>query len=115
MKNVKWSIWLLIILGISISAFSLLQHEDRGAHEVKPEVKTAVMKVLDDYMITFNAKDAKAWQQTYHFPHFRLASGKMSVLEKNGDLDPAVFEKLGKAGWDHSKWDQISVKSGKKY
>lgn len=68
----------------------------------------AVMKVLDEYMDTFNSKNAKAWQSTYHFPHYRLASGKMSVLE-SATLDTNVFIKLQQAGWHHSKWDRKKI------
>lgn len=103
---------ILVVLIAGASAFRFIETESKGAHEVDPAVQKEVLKVLDDYMNTFNAKDAKAWQNTYHFPHFRLASGTMSVLEKYGDLDATVFDKLKKAGWDHSKWDHRNVVQG---
>lgn len=99
------------VLASSLGAFILRHTEERGAHEVAPEVKKEVLKVLDDYMTTFNSKDAKAWQTTYQFPHYRLASGKMSVLE-SATLDSSVFIRLQQSGWHHSKWDHRNIIQG---
>jgi hypothetical protein len=61
-------------------------------------------------MDTFNKKDLKAWESTYHFPHYRLASGEMSLLEKPGLRDSLrVFGALQKAGWHHSKWEHRNI------
>ena len=49
--------------------------EDHGSHQIDAATKAAVMKSLDDYMDTFNAHDLNGWEETYHFPDFRLASG----------------------------------------
>ena len=93
---------------MSLVAFVASKDNTRGSHEIDPLVKKEVLQVLDDYMNTFNSKDAKAWQTTYHFPHYRLASGKMSVLE-SATLDSTVFIRLAKGGWDHSKWDHRNI------
>lgn len=90
------------------AAFVSDEYSSRGSHEVSAQVKKDVLKVLDDYMNTFNSKDAKAWQLTYHFPHYRLASGNMSVLE-SATLDSTVFIRLEKSGWHHSKWDHRNI------
>ncbi|MBB6126292.1 hypothetical protein [Mucilaginibacter lappiensis] len=83
---------------------------DQGSHGIDPRVSAAVFQVLDEYMATFNAKDLAGWERTYKFPHYRLASGKMSVLEKAGLRDSArVFGELQKTGWDHSQWDHRNI------
>ncbi len=105
----KKNILIGLLLSLILFSFVKKNFDDRGSHEINPEVKKEVFKVLDDYMTTFNAKDAKAWQATYHFPHFRLASGKMSVLERAGILDSTVFIKLQQTGWHHSKWNHRNV------
>lgn len=66
------------------------------------------MKLLDDYMSGWNKQDLAAWERTFHFPHYRLASGRMSVLEHPGKQDP---KRLWQAidGWHHSKWDHRRV------
>jgi hypothetical protein len=83
---------------------------ENGSHGIDPRVSAAVFQVLDEYMATFNAKDLKGWEDTYQFPHYRLAGGKMSVLEKAGLRDSVkVFGELQKAGWDHSQWDHRNI------
>ena len=110
MKKTRYLIvlFVLTLLVLVFVDFILKQYDERGSHEITPEVKKEVLKVLDDYMNTFNSKDAKAWQTTYQFPHYRLASGKMSVLE-SATLDSTVFIKLQQSGWDHSKWDHRNI------
>lgn len=61
-------------------------------------------------MDTFNAKNLVKWESTYQFPHFRLASGSMNVLEKAGLRDSLhVFATLQKSGWDYSRWDHCNI------
>ena len=35
--------------------------------------------VLDDYMAAFNARDEEAWAAMLHYPHVRIASGKVLI------------------------------------
>ena len=68
-------------------------------------LEAAAMKTLDEYMDAWNRKDLEAWERTFHFPHYRLANGKMSVLEKPGQQDTArIWQAI--PGWHHSRWDQ---------
>jgi hypothetical protein len=100
----------LLLIGFFTSAFGQSTANEQGSHAIDPRVSAAVIQVLDEYMATFNAKDLVAWESTYQFPHYRLASGKMSVLEKAGLRDAAkVFGELQKSGWDHSKWDHRNI------
>ncbi|KAA6438962.1 hypothetical protein FEM33_14765 [Dyadobacter flavalbus] len=101
-----------IYLTLALSAITVLNTfaQSDGTHKLAAAEVTKVNEVLDAYLRTFNAKDLKGWEGTYHFPHYRLASGKMSVLEKAGLRDSAnVFGPLIKAGWDYSKWDHRNI------
>jgi hypothetical protein len=49
-----------------------------------PAIESAVMQVLNDYLRAFNRLDVAAWERTFHFPHYRLASGRMTVLDRPG-------------------------------
>jgi len=102
-------ILLAVFFGITLTAFLKRELNKKDSHEVNPEDKDAVLKVLDDYMATFNSKDARAWQTTYHFPHYKLASGKLSVLERPDMLDSTTFITLKQTGWDHSAWDHRNM------
>src|SRR6478609_5937773 len=112
MKKISYTLCLGLI-GISLMIVSFItksNEKEHGAHKIDPKVKEDVLKVLDDYMSTFNAKNVRAWEGTYQFPHFRLASGKMSVLDHAGLLDSAkVFGSLASKGWHHSKWDHRNI------
>ncbi|RAV99028.1 hypothetical protein [Pseudochryseolinea flava] len=109
---IKISLSMLLLIGVT-TAFNTRKDRDFGTHQLDVETKKAVLKVLDEYMITFNAKNLKAWEATYHFPHFRLASGRMSVLENAGERDSTkVFVELSKAGWHRSAWDHRNIVQG---
>jgi hypothetical protein len=65
------------------------------------------MAILDEFMVTFNARDAESHPSTYHFPHYRLARGAMNVWETKQDAVQAhvsLFKTLPDTGWHHSAW-----------
>ena len=66
--------------------------------------EAAAMRVLDAFMTGFNARDLRAWEAAYHFPHFRFAGGRLTVLDAAGERSPAVFDALAATGWHHSAW-----------
>jgi hypothetical protein len=68
----------------------------------------AAMKVLDDFMAAFNARDVAAFEATFNFPSVRLASNTLRIIEK-GDHKPAMFETGPLAEWDHSAWERRNV------
>lgn len=74
------------------------------------EPETAAIKVLDQFMTAFNARDTEAWSDTLHYPHVRFASQTVKVYP-----DPASFKRtlrfpsLIESGWHHSAWTQRSV------
>jgi hypothetical protein len=68
----------------------------------------AAMKVLDDFMAAFNARDVEAFEATFNFPSVRLASNSLRVIEK-GDHQPAMFATGALAEWDHSAWERRDV------
>ena len=47
-------------------------------------------KVLIAFMDAFNARDAKAWVDTMHFPHVRMASGNVTVYQQPEDYTDAM-------------------------
>lgn len=69
-----------------------------------PEAVAAAMAVLDAFMAGLNARDEAAVVATLHFPHYRLAGGRMQVWERP---DSYLGDFYGRAGadWDHSAWD----------
>lgn len=68
----------------------------------------AAMKVLDDFMAAFNARDLSAFEATFNFPSVRLASNTLRIIQA-GDHTPAMFETGALAEWDHSAWERRDV------
>ncbi len=68
----------------------------------------AAMKVLDDFMAAFNARDVAAFEATFNFPSVRLASNALRLIEK-GDHQPSMFDTGPLAEWDHSAWERRDV------
>lgn len=68
------------------------------------------MEVLDTWMDAFNRLDIVTWEKTFHFPHYRLASGNMRILNKPGEQDVERIRKnLTARGWHHSGWDRRNI------
>ena len=68
----------------------------------------AAMAVLDEHMTALNAQDNARLCATLHFPHYRLAGGKMQVWEKP-DTYLADFHKRAGPDWHHTLWDFRNV------
>ena len=64
------------------------------------------MATLDRFMAALNRRDEPALNATLHFPHVRLASGKVTTWETPGTYRLVDF--LGRAGdgWHESRWDE---------
>ncbi len=77
---------------------------------MKETIEAEIMEVLDTWMEAFNRLDIVAWEKTFHFPHYRLASGKMRILNKPGEQDVERIRKnLTARGWHHSGWDRRNI------
>lgn len=74
-----------------------------------PDIEREAMKLLDEYMSAWNHKDLAGWERTFQFPHYRLAGGKMSVLERPGLQDAARVWGSAGSDWHHSRWDRRRI------
>ncbi len=72
---------------------------------------TAARAVMEGFMEAFNAEDAEALRtRWFHFPHVRLHSGKVSVMERPEDLHVWVWNREGQAtDWARTAWDYVEV------
>jgi hypothetical protein len=80
-----------------------------SAAEETPE--QAALRVLDEFMAAFNARDVEAWIATLQFPHVRIASGNVAVFP-----DAAAFREnfefarfVEQTGWSRSEWSERRV------
>lgn len=76
-----------------------------------PAAQAAVqagLQVLQDFMRTFNARDALAWAQVMNYPHVRLAGDQVIVWHNAADYAAANdLTPLANTGWAYSRWDFI--------
>lgn len=68
----------------------------------------AALKLLDEFMAAFNARDVEAFEATFNFPSIRLASGKLVTLNK-GDMTADRFTTGALTEWDHSAWERREI------
>ena len=69
------------------------------------EIEQACMASLDRWMNALNAHDVDAMDKELHFPHVRLAEGRLVVYERPGSNPMDLFTSLiQKSNWDHSTW-----------
>jgi hypothetical protein len=71
------------------------------------EAIAAARAVLDDFMTALNAEDEAAIRtRWFHFPHVRLHSGKVLVMNTAADYRSPVLSRQGQASeWARSAWD----------
>lgn len=92
---------LLFLLGMSACAPKAADFSSCAANG-------PAMQVMDTFMTAFNAKDMKALEATFHFPHLRIASYPLQVLTGPGQQDD-VFGTLAAEGWARSAWDKREI------
>src|SRR5262245_28969918 len=69
-----------------------------------PKAVEEATAVLDRHFTALNAGDPVALAPTLHFPHYRLANGRLQVWE---GVDTYLTDFRARAGndWHHSVWD----------
>ncbi|HEY7293268.1 MAG TPA: hypothetical protein VH583_25760 [Vicinamibacterales bacterium] len=102
----KWMLGLCLLLAPMVPAHAQVTFD-------RAKAEADVMRVLDDFMAAFNRQDAAAEERTYQFPHYRLASGRMAVLNGPGAEAQAgmnaAYRSLRESGWDHSAWGHRTI------
>jgi hypothetical protein len=73
-----------------------------------PGPTAAAKGVIERHFAALNAGDEAALTATLHFPHYRLASGRMQVWER-ADGYLAGFHARAGDGWHHSTLDICDV------
>src|ERR1700733_7261564 len=68
------------------------------------EIRRLCMESLDRWMQALNSHDADAMDREMHFPHVRLAGGKLVTFEYAGANPLGLFLALAQeSGWSHSR------------
>ena len=93
-----------------------------GAVQADSQRDAAVMAVLDRYMDALNELDIEGHLATYHFPHYRHASGKIvlwltpeeanPMLGVSSDERRARLRAVLEPDWHRSEWTQREIVQG---
>lgn len=69
----------------------------------------AARAAMDGFMEAFNAEDADALRaRWFHFPHVRLHSDTVTVMQKPENLKMQVWDRKGQStDWGRSAWDYV--------
>lgn len=101
MKIFLMSCLLIAITGVSFA--------EKRFETSAPDIEREVMGLLDEYMNAWNRKDLAAWERTFHFPHYRLAGGRMNVLDRPGLQNATRTWASAGRDWHHSRWDRRRI------
>lgn len=73
-------------------------------------IDAACMATLGRFMDALNAHDAAGMDREMHFPHVRLAMGKVTVYERPGNNPMDLFQRLqAEDDWRYSRWDRRTL------
>jgi hypothetical protein len=111
-----------LLLLLLLLALSFLQAGVASLAIADSERDAEIMSVLDEYMDALNELDIERHVSTYHFPHYRHASGKITVWKNAREAMPLLdvpeserrarlVEVLGD-GWHHSLWTRREIVQG---
>ncbi len=77
------------------------------------DFEQAALDVLGIYLDKLNAQDSAGMRDCFHFPHYRIAGGRMQVIERAEDYSIDVFHgRSDTGGWAYTKWDHRKVVHG---
>ena len=82
----------------------MIEHSEDVVAAEGPEREA--LAAVDSYMDAFNRRDLAGMDAALHFPHVRLASAAVQVLERAGMAPDDFFARFSAAtGWAYSRWD----------
>ncbi len=95
----------------TILCIALVTFSGTGFISAEETADQAAMRVLDEYMTAFNARDNEAWAATLNYPHVRIAGGNVAVAESAEEFAAGMdFEAFAKRfNWDHSEWGERTI------
>ena len=82
----------------------MIEHSDDVLAAEGPEREA--LAAVDSYMDAFNRRDPAGMDAALHFPHVRIASGAVQVMDGPGLASDDFFARFAAAtGWAYSRWD----------
>ena len=83
-------------------------HAEEHTNDIiaKPGPEQQALAPLLAYQSAWNLRDIDGMNDAFHFPHVRIASGNIRILEKDAAWPEDFFDRFIEAtGWHYSLWD----------
>jgi len=83
-------------------------HAEEHTNDIiaKPGPEQEALTPLLAYQSAWNLRDIDGMNDAFHFPHVRIASGNIRILEKDAAWPEDFFDRFIEAtGWHYSLWD----------
>ena len=110
------------MLGMLICALFGLACDRPVPGNATRERDAEIMRVLDVYLEALNRLDIEGHVATYHFPHYRHASGKITVWQSAEEMNPvlavpaaerrAALREVLEPDWDRTEWAHREIVQG---
>ena len=83
-------------------------HADEHSDDIvaAPGPEREALAALNAYLDAWNCRDVEGMNATFHFPHVRIASGKIRVTDETTTFGADFFDRFVEStGWHYSLWD----------
>ncbi len=91
-------------------------HADEHSDDIvaTSDDEIAALGAVNAYQDAWNLRDIAGTDAALHFPHVRIASGAVRVLDAPGFMPADFFDRfIEQTGWNHSLWDyRRAIQSG---
>ncbi len=77
--------------------------------ELQTEMPVEARRVIDDFLLAFNAGDGDAVRDTFNFPHTMMAGNQVEVTATAADFVYHYADLPEKEGWHHTTLDEIEA------
>jgi hypothetical protein len=95
------AILLLLLLPIGVARSQRVKTSNSDANAIR---------VLDEWMAAWNARDQQRLATTCNFPHVRIAAGKVTVWQTPSEFEKGHLNSVPlEPNWDHSGWGRRKV------
>jgi len=87
--------------------FAYSDHADEHSDDIvaAPGPEKAALGAVNAFQDAWNRRDLAGMDAAFHFPHVRIANGRVHVMEQ-GSRGGDFFEGfIAQTGWDYSLWD----------
>ena len=87
--------------------FVYSDHADEHSDDIvaAPGPEAAALGAVNAFQDAWNRRDLAGMDAAFHFPHVRIASGRIHFMDQGSRGDDFFEDFIAQTGWDYSLWD----------